>query len=262
MGLVVNNLKYKDYLDDISFRIGNNRIFGIYGDNSKYILDIINGDISDYSGNIQYDKNEINESFYKNNSSSIALIDSMPRFYTNKVEEEFRFNLQLRKVSGDYDKIIKKFIGLVNLKENVLGRSINTLSRSEKYLLTIAVNLSFGPEVILFKNYALGLDHKNMKILATIINNLKEDHKLVIITSNDTNILYQYTDETLLLDNNQVYKNGQTDKIFTSPEIMKGGIIPMPSITKVTYLAKTKKSVKLSYHKDTRDIIKDIYKHV
>ena len=42
---------------------------------------------------------------------------------------------------------------------------------------------------------------------------------------------------------------------------MKENVIPMPYITKVTYLAKNKK-VKLTYHKDVRDIIKDIYKHV
>ena len=51
------------------------------------------------------------------------------------------------------------------------------------------------------------------------------------------------------------------DEIFTSDELMKENVIPMPYITKVTYLAK-KKKVKLSYHKDVRDIIKDIYKHV
>ena len=86
--------------------------------------------------------------------------------------------------------------------------------------------------------------------------------KIVILASNDTNLLYQYTDEVLLLNGNNVYKVGQTDKIFTSAELMKGDIVPMPNITKVTYIAKTKKNVKLSFHKDVRDIIKDIYKHV
>ena len=78
----------------------------------------------------------------------------------------------------------------------------------------------------------------------------------------NVNILYEITDEVLLLDGNNLYKVGTTDKIFTSNELMKGDIVPMPNITKVTYLAKTKKNVKLSYHKDVRDIIKDIYKHV
>ena len=68
-------------------------------------------------------------------------------------------------------------------------------------------------------------------------------------------------DEVLLLDGRLLYESGSSDDIFTSTKLMKENVIPMPYITKVTYLAKNKK-VKLSYHKDVRDIIKDIYKHV
>ena len=35
----------------------------------------------------------------------------------------------------------------------------------------------------------------------------------------------------------------------------------MPNLVKFTMLAKAKK-VKLSYHRDIRDLIKDVYKHV
>ena len=129
-------------------------------------------------------------------------------------------------------------------------------------MLSVAIGMSFNPEIIMFEDAYLGIDHKNRKILTTLVNNLKEDKKIIILASNDTNLLYQYTDEVILLDGNNIYKVGQTDKIFTSAELMKGDIIPMPNITKVTYLAKTKKNVKLSYHKDVRDIIKDIYKHI
>ena len=94
-----------------------------------------------------------------------------------------------------------------------------------------------------------------------IIKNLKEEKKIVVVSSNDTDVLYELTDEIILLNGNSVYKYGSSDKIFTLTELMKEKVIPMPKITKVTYLAKNKK-IKLSYHKDVRDIIKDIYKHV
>ncbi|MBR4262286.1 MAG: ATP-binding cassette domain-containing protein [Bacilli bacterium] len=262
MGLVVSNLKYRDLLNDVSFKIGKSRILGIYGNNAKYILDILNGDLKDYTGIVEYEKYVVDELFYKNNSSVFFLVNSNPVFYTNKVEEEFKFNLTLRKYNGDFDKAIIKGLSLLGFDKEILNRKINTLSRSEKYLLSIAIGMSFNPEVIMFKDTYVGMDHNNKKLLTTLVNNLKEDKKIVILASNDTNLLYQYTDEVILLDGNNIYKVGQTDKIFTSVELMKGDIIPMPNITKVTYLAKSKKNVKLSYHKDVRDIIKDIYKHV
>ncbi len=262
MGLIVSNLKYKDYLNEISFKIGKNNIFGIYGNYSKYILDILNGDILDYSGVANYDKMDIDELFFKEHPTIVARINTNPNFYSTKVEDEFKFTLEYRRYDGDINKAIKKALKLVELDEKILSRSINTLSRSEKYLLGVAVNISYNPELIIFDNIFSGIDHKNKKKLITLINNLKEEKKLIIVTSNDVNILYEITDEVLLLDGNNLYKVGSTDKIFTSNELMKGDIVPMPNITKVTYLAKTKKNVKLSYHKDVRDIIKDIYKHV
>ena len=262
MGLVVSNLKYKDLLNDVSFKIGKGKILGIYGNNAKYILGILNGDLKEYTGIVEYDKYLVDELFYKNNPNIIFLATNNPTFYTNKVEEEFKFILNIRKYNGDIDKAIIRGLSLVELDKEILNRNINTLSRSEKYLLNIAIGMSFNPDVVMFKEAYEGIDHKNKKLLTTLVNNIKEDKKIVILTSNDTNILYQYTDEVILLNGNNIYKVGQTDKIFTSTELMKGDIIPMPNITKVTYLAKTNKNVKLSFHKDVRDIIKDIYKHV
>ena len=43
---------------------------------------------------------------------------------------------------------------------------------------------------------------------------------------------------------------------------MKRNKIDIPEIIEFTYLAKKQKNVKIDYHKDIRDIIKDIYKHV
>ena len=262
MGLVLENIKYKEYLNDISCEFLDGSINGIYGDNSKYIIDIINGDISDYDGTLKYDDNIMDVDYYKLNPTVVALIEDKPFFYTDSVLDEFRFNLDFRNCDLDIlEEKSKELLNLVGLEESILKRNIHTLSFSEKYLLSLAINLIYNPEIIIFRDVFNGLDRNNKKKLMMIIKNLKEDKKNIIVTSNDTNILYELVDEVLLLDGSLIYENGSCDKIFTSTEIMKESVIPMPYITKVTYLAKNKK-VKLSYHKDVRDIIKDIYKHV
>lgn len=262
MGLILENVKYKEYLNDITYDFLDSNINGIYGENSSYIVDIINGDIIDYEGTIRYDDNVVDSDYYKLNPSTVALIDSKPFFYTDLVLDEFRFNLDFRNCDLDIleDKQTE-LLNLVGLDESILKRNIHTLSSSEKYLLSIAVNLIYSPEIIIFKDVFNGLDRNSKKKVMMIIKNLKEDKKNIIVTSNDTNTLYELVDEVLLLDGGLIYRSGSSDKIFTSTELMKENVIPMPYITKVTYLAKNKK-VKLSYHKDVRDIIKDIYKHV
>ena len=263
MGIVLENIKYKNVLNDISYRFSKRRITGIYGDNANYILDIINGDILDYSGLYVLEKIEMDLSFFQNNPAAITLIDSNPFFFTTKVMDEFKFNVELRKYKcDDLNKRIDECLNYVGLDDKILDRVITTLSTSEKYLLSIAINLMFDPDVILFKDIFVGMDHNTKKKISILINNLKEEKKLIIVTTKDINDLYEITDEVILLNGPNIYKSGISDKIFTSIDIIKDDVIPMPSITKVTYYAKTDKKVKLSFHKDVRDIIKDIYKHV
>lgn len=261
MELVLEQIKYKDVLSDITYKFLSKRIYGLYGDNCNYIMDLINGDILDYDGDFFIDDVLIEKDFYKKNSSLIALIESKPFFYSNRVDEEFKFNVSFRKYDCDLEKKEKELLKLVGLDESILKRNINTLSSCEKYLLSIAINLIYEPKIIMFKDIFWGLDRNNKKKVLMIIKNLKEDNKIVIISHRDTNILYEVVDDVILMDKATIYKEGSSDDIFTSTEIMKEEVIPMPYITKVTYLAKNKK-VKLSYHKDVRDIIKDIYKHV
>ena len=261
MELVLDSVKYLDLLNNISYSFVSKKIVGIYGDNSKYIVDIICGDNNDYDGDVRIDEEIIDKEFYRKNPTKIALIDSKPFFFTTKVEEEIKFNLDFRKYDCDLEKKEKELFNLVGLDLSILTRPINSLSNSEKYLLSIVINLLYSPDIVIFKDVFQGLDRSSKKKIMMIIKNLKEENKIVIVTSNDTNILYEFTDEVILLDKNNIYKSGNCDKIFTSTELMKDKVIPMPYITKVTYLAKNKK-VKLSYHKDVRDIIKDIYKHV
>lgn len=262
MGLVLENVKFRDFLTDVNYQFFDGKVTGIYGNNSSYILDIINGDIVDYEGTVKYDDQVMDSDYYKLNSSVVAFIDSVPFFYTNVVSDEFRFNLDFRNCDLEIlEEKQKKLLNLVGLNEDILSRNIHTLSYSEKYLLSIAVNLMYDPEIIIFKDIFNGLDRLNKKKITTIIKNLKSEKKNIIVTSNDTNILYELVDEVILLNGSLIYKEGSCDKIFTSKELMKENVIPMPYITKVTFLAQNKK-VKLSYHKDVRDIIKDIYKHV
>jgi len=261
MELVFDQVKYKDLLNDITYKFSSKKVTGLYGDNCNYIMDIINGDILDFDGDIFLDDSVLEKDFYKKNPTLIALIDSKPFFYSNKVDEEFKFNMSFRKYDCDLEKKEKELLNLVGLDISILKRNINTLSSSEKYLLSIAINLMYDPRIIMLKDVFWGLDRNNKKKLMMIIKNLKEDNKIVIVSHRDTNILYELVDDVILMDKADIYKEGLSDDIFTSLEMMKDKVIPMPYITRVTYLAKNKK-VKLSYHKDVRDIIKDIYKHV
>ena len=86
-------------------------------------------------------------------------------------------------------------------------------------------------------------------------------HKTIIIASNNSNLLYELTDDLIIIKKARVVAADETVKIYQDVDFLKYNDIEIPDLVKFTYLAK-KKKVKLSYHRDIRDLIKDVYKHV
>ena len=84
---------------------------------------------------------------------------------------------------------------------------------------------------------------------------------MIFISDDDVDVLYQYTDKILLVNDCNRVNIYNTYDFFTSVKFLKSNNIPLPKLVKVTYLGKLK-DIKLTYQKDIRDIIKDIYKHV
>ena len=87
-------------------------------------------------------------------------------------------------------------------------------------------------------------------------------NKIVIFLSKDIEKIYQNTDNTIIYNKGNVVVQGKTKEVFKDVELLKENKISIPEIVNFTYEAKLKKSVKLDYHQNIRDIIKDIYKHV
>ena len=85
--------------------------------------------------------------------------------------------------------------------------------------------------------------------------------KTIIIASNNANLLYELTDDIVILQKGHILAADSTTKVYQSIELLEKNDIDIPDLIMFTSLAKQKK-VKLTYHRDIRDLIKDVYKHV
>ena len=96
-----------------------------------------------------------------------------------------------------------------------------------------------------------------------LLQRLKEQFNInIVLLSTDQNTLHKYTDNMIFIKNNQVILEGPTTEVYQRVDFLKKNKFLIPEIIEFTYLAKKKKAAKIDYHKDIRDIIKDIYKHV
>lgn len=199
----------------------------------------------------------------KEEDLKISYIDSENfEFCTNTFKSEVRLNPSTKRIDN---KIIKElsleYCKLFSLREDVFSRKIGDLSSSEKYILYIIFNLLFESDVYIFNKVNRYLDKVNIKKLLAVLKKIKESGKTVIIIDN-INVLYDITDEIYLFKDNNVVLSGNTKDVLTDVDSLIRKKIPVPDLPLITYLAKKKKGVKLFYHSDVRDIIKDVYKHV
>ena len=221
--------------------LNDNEINGIITDDKELIISLLN----------EKDKVSIIREDFEYNYFDITIYDYM----NGEIEKR---NLVLK----DKAKKIIDSLKIVGLSKIDITRCVITLSESEKKLLQIAISLLSNPNIIVFEEPFNKLDTKSQKRLIIFFQMIKEKYnKTIIFITNNSEILYKYADYIVIIKNNKVISNGKKE-IFEDVDLLTTNGVSIPEIVEFTYKAKKKYNIKIDYHNDIRDIIKDIYKHV
>ena len=257
MEIKFDRVCYKNKMINISFNMNKDRINGIYNYNT--FLKIISNPKIIESGNITIEDKPYKNYDYKN----ISIIDREKDFYTSKVIDEILFYAKIRNYKNkNIKKEINEWLKIFNLDGTILKRTPHSLSKTEKYFIKIIANVIFEPQIIIFKDIMNDIDYNNKKIIKKIINDLKEKGCLVIITSMDSNILYELSEEVFIFNKGNLLTSGNVNDVYTNIDILINNKVDIPYFSKLTYKANKEKNANLFYRKDVRDVIKDVYKSV
>jgi len=263
MEMIFNDYIYQS--KTINLTIKHNTITGITGEHLESLLNLISlrttgkgelkiNDIKITQENLKVFRKRIG--YVKENMEIEKYYQKVLDLLIKEVKDK---NLEF----SDAGKKINDSLKIVGLSEEYLNRGINTLSVLEKKLVQIAIELLSNSNVLVLNEPFKGIDLKNEKKLMNLFLKIKEQYnKTIIIASNNSNLLYKYTTEMIFIKNGEVLLQGPTNETYLRVDFLKRNKINIPEIVEFTYLAKKNKKVKIDYHKDIRDIIKDIYKHV
>ena len=261
-------IKFTNYLyneQEINFTIENKTITGITGTFLTDYIDILM-QRKQGKGTILINEEKLTKENIKSYQKKISFVPTLlviPKHILTVNELMKQTIKQNNLIIKDYSKKIRDSLKIVGLDETYLERKLQTLSQSEKKILQYALSLISNPELIIAEEPFRFLDNKNEKKIFMLLQRLKEQFNInIILLSNDQNTLHKYTDNMIFIKNNNVILEGQTNEVYQRVDFLKKNKFLIPEIIEFTYLAKKKKSVKIDYHKDIRDIIKDIYKHV
>lgn len=258
-------IDYKYNENELSFTIKNKEINGILGKDYHDLVNVIKLR-KDYHGTVNVNGEKLTK---EDNIKYIKKIGIVPleleynsfceTVYDLMIYEIKRKNIRLK----NSEKKIKDSLIIVGLEENYLERKLTTLSSSEKKIVQLAIALISNPEVIVIEDIFKYLDKNWEKKIIMLLQKIKEQYSKTIVLASDTSEeIYKYTTNLIIFKNDKILATGNTYEIMQRVDFLKKNRISIPKIVEFTYLAKKKKNIKIDYHKDVRDIIKDIYKHV
>lgn len=196
---------------------------------------------------------------------TLKVIEEFPRIYSliNTVKDYFLLTIKLENIEiKREEKKLKDALKIVGLDPAYLDRMIITLSTSELKLINIANSLLSNPDIIVFKNPYRLLDLNNQKRLSRLIERMKDQYqKIIIIISDDCEYIYKYTSRVLILKNNNILIDNLTKEAYSNVNILMKNKISIPKSAEFSNKVRNKQ-IKIDYHRDIRDLIKDIYKHI
>lgn len=263
MEIELKEYKYKS--KKINIKLNSKYIYGIIGKNIEDWEEIIKIN-SNYKDNVLINKKVLLENELNTYKKRIAILKEKDYLNIHKetIYDLMEYILKQKKIyPKNTQKKIKDSLRIVGLNKEILNRNLVTLSRSETKLLQIAISLLSNPDVLIIEEPFKYLDIKTLKNLMIVLRKMKDQYnKIVIFLSKDIEKIYQNTDNTIIYNKGNVVAQGKTKEVFKDVELLKENKISIPEIVNFTYEAKLKKSVKLDYYQNIRDIIKDIYKHV
>lgn len=241
-------------LNDLSFRINEDKITFIVGESGSgksLLLSLINGDISDYNGNIIREDISLNK---------IGFLRQNYYFMFNTIYEEILFYLKKKKIRSD--KQIIMALKMVGLDVSFLYRSPFDLSKGEQKKLALAILLSQKFKVFILDEPFINLDYESKKNMIKLFRMMKLKYgKTIIIATSDTNIALELADEVIGLDNEVIFKGNKFD-LFTNKKLLDKCNIDEPDIIRFTNLVKNRKGINMGYRDDINDLMKDIYRFV
>ena len=211
-------------INNLNLTISDNSITGIYG--NYYLIKKIFKD-KDYTGEVLLDSNTV-----------ISYIDNR-NFLTKTVSDEFYLVKKNLRDSKDFLEKVLKSLEMVGLTQDYLNMDINTLSNTEKKLISIALALIIEPDLLIFDNIFSNFDDKNMQTIKKLIIDLKKKyHKTIIIVDYNINFLYELATNLIIFNDNILVINDSKNKVFEDINLLQDNNITIPFEIQFNYVAK------------------------
>lgn len=238
-------------LDDVSFQIKTGEFVGITGPagagKSTLVL-CINGIIphfqaGDYQGKVLINGQDTFETACAEISRKVGSVfqDPEAQMVAPTVEDEIAFGLENFGIEPviieERIKEALSFIGISHLRD----RSTTELSGGQKQRVEIAAAVALRPEILVLDEPTSELDPIGTMEVFEVLKELNERYRMtIIVVEQKINILMEYIERLLILNNGSLVTDRTPREIISEPEILTQVGLKPPPVSELAYLLKKK----------------------
>jgi len=262
MEIKINNLTYKDIFEKLTIDISDNKVTSIIGKSGSgktTLLNLLFGLYHVFSGYVIIDDKVINT------EDDFRKIRSKISYLTQDIEDEMiysnfskNFKTNIKKITDEkYNDLIASF----NITDNLLEKSSLDVSSSELKRLLLLKTFMTDANLIMLDDPTANLDQKSITNLIKLIKREKNNGKTIIVTSNDAEFLLKISDEIIVLNGKDTFKNTNKYEVFSNKKLLDSINLNMPEIINFKLIANKTKKIKLIYRDNINDLLKDVYRN-
>ena len=207
-------------LDNINIKFENNKkiaIVGASGEGKSTIFNLITRLFDPTKGTITIDGVNIKKLTEKSLRQNVSIIRQEPFIFNRTIKENFelidpKVNLESIRKYCKLASIDDYIMSLPKQYNTLLGEGGVNLSGGQKQRLAIARTLLKRSKIILFDEATSALDNESQEIVKDTIDNLVEDHTIIIVAHRLTTIVN--SDVIYVIDKGKVIAQGTHDELL------------------------------------------------
>jgi branched-chain amino acid transport system ATP-binding protein len=220
-------------VDDLSLQIKQGQITGIVGPNGSGKTTLVNL----LTGILPIDNGAVlinNIRLEKIRPSEVAFFGVTRTFQTIRLFEQMTvldnllvvmtkrnvFGALFEKHQEYHKEKAREFLKMVNLWEKRDQLAVN-LSYGQRKLLEIARALVTQSQVFLFDEPFAGLFPEMKKTVITIINELKEEEKTVVLIEHNMDLIRELCDHIIVMDSGKLLAQGKPDETLADARVVQ-----------------------------------------
>lgn len=250
--------KEKFALNKVNFTIDKSEIIfimGHTGSGKSTLVQHINGLLKCSEGNVEINignekfilSQDKKETKIKDLRKHIGLVFQFPEyqlFETSVIRDVMFGPMNFYNNEEEAKAMAISALDKVGIDSSYYERSPFELSGGEKRKIAIAGVLASNPDIIIMDEPTSSLDSNASKEIMDLVCKLKDEGKIVIVISHDTDLCYEYADRVVIMHEGEIVKDSNVEIAFNDVKILKEARLIEPFVYKVKKVLKVKNEVR------------------